>query len=307
MIFLTKKDLNNYEQIGSGKFGIVYQVSDTLAYKIYNETILNKNGFVEVNPALYRSIFYFIKVKRCNKKLKYTDLFQDTIYLDGKFGGIAIPYYQGCTLQTFANSPYKLKKEISKQLIRNNQELKSNFIYPTDYHLGNIIVIDGQAKIIDLDDPLTHITMLPNPILEGISKSRLNETLQDFFGEYDYTSYNHTVEDYLERKRYKERKLNNWLEGFFKEKESIKDYLLMDEESDLETIKELLRNKKYRILYIIKKRCNNDEEIINIIQALERENIHIFDFIIEKKKDRYFTNFPTEEKVLVKKDPISIK
>lgn len=307
MIFLAKKELENYDEIGSGKFGIVYQVSDTLAYKIYNETILNRNGYEETNPALYRSLLYFIRAKRCNQKLKYTDLFQDTIYLDGRFGGVAIPYYPGCTLQTFANSSYKLKKEISKQLIRNNQELNSNFIYPTDYHLGNIIVVDGQAKIIDLDDPLTHISLLPNPVLERISKSRLTETLQDFFGEYDYTSYNHTVEEYLERKRYKERKLNNWLDDFFKEKENQTNYLLMDETSDLETVKELLRNKKYRIIYILKERCRNDEEIIRIVESLEKENIHVFDFIIEEKKEKYFLNFPAEEKVYVKKDPISIK
>lgn len=307
MILIEKKDLNNYEEIGSGKFGTVYQVSDTIAYKIYKEIILSPHGYPQSNPALYRSVLYKYRVLNKNKKLQYTDLFSDTIEMNGDFSGVVIPYYPGCTLETYRYCTYQLKKEISNQLIRNNKELTMNFIYPTDYHLGNIMVVDGQAKIIDLDDPLTHISMFPNPILESISKRRLNETIQDFFGEYEYTVYNHTVEQYLERKRYQKRKVSNWLDGFLQEKENIQNYLLMDETSDLETIKELLRNKSFRVLYMLKERCRNDEEIVRIIQSLKKENISIFDFITEEKQDRYFMNFPVKEKVLVKKDSIPLK
>ena len=63
MISIKTIDLDNLEQIGSGRYGIVYQASDTIAYKVYKDTVLGFRGHPESNPALYRSFLFFMKVK----------------------------------------------------------------------------------------------------------------------------------------------------------------------------------------------------------------------------------------------------
>ncbi len=307
MISITKEELDQYEQLGSGKYGIVYQINDQVAYKIYKETILGKDGFPMINPVLCSSKSRLKRLIKKSKELKYTDLIQDIILLDGHFGGVCIPYYPGCTLETFRHSSYELKKDISKQLIRNNQELKQHFIYPMDYHPGNIMVVNNTAKIIDLDDSLTRICRIPNPLLQKISTSRLNETIQDIFGEYDLTVYGPIVREKLQRKRVDNTPKKNWLDTFLEEKESIQDYLIINEQSNLETVKELLRNHPYRVIYTLKESTKDWNKLLDIIEHLKVQGINLFDFTLEERLERYFQDFPSDNKILVKEDAHSIK
>lgn len=299
MISIKKEELEQYDQLGSGKYGVIYQIDDNVAYKIYKETIKEKNGHPMINPALCVSNARLKRLLNQSKKLQYTDLIQDIIFIDGYFGGVCIPYYPGCTLETLRYSNYELKKDISRQLIRNNQELKNHFIYPMDYHLGNIMVVNDSAKIIDLDDPLTRICRLPNPFFYLTSLGRLNETIQDLFGEFDITLYGKSLFKELQRKRSSYNTSSNWLEQFIAEKESLNDYLLINSGSNLEAIKELLRNHSFRVIYVLKKEPDNDNLLSAIIEYFKCEGINLFDFVLEEKLNHYFMNFPVDNKVLV--------
>ena len=301
MITITKEELDQYEQLGSGKYGIVYQVNDEIAYKIYKETIMGKDGFPMINPILCTSKERLNHLLKLSKELKYTDLIQDIILIDGHFGGVCIPYYPGCTLETFRYSNYELKKDISRQLIRNNQELKDHFIYPMDYHPGNIMVVNNNAKIIDLDDALTRFCRIPNPYFQRISLGRLNETIQDVFGEYDISLYGKSLIKDLKRKRSKYSIRQNWLEDFIKEKEQIKDYLLIHEYSNIEEVKECLRNHQFRVIYLLDEK-EDIEWLSRTIEDLRKEGIPLFDFVLKEKLNFYFMNFPCENKVLVDED-----
>lgn len=299
MISIERDELEKYDQLGSGKYGVIYQVDDNIAYKIYKETIMGKDGYPMINPALCASKARLKRLLNRSKRLQYTDLIQDIILIDGYFGGVCIPYYPGCTLETLRYSNYDLKKDISRQLVRNNQELKNNLIYPLDYHLGNVMVVDDTAKIIDLDDPLTRICRLPDLIYSLSSSGRLNETIQDLFGEFDVTLYNKSLFKKLQRKRSSRNSSSNWLENFIKEKESLNDYLLIHSGSNLEEIKELLRNHSFRVIYVLKEKPDNSNLLPAIIEFFKKEGITIFDFVLEEKLNHYFLNFPVDNKVLV--------
>lgn len=48
------------------------------------------------------------------------------------------------------------------KLVRNSQELTRFRIYPLDLKLDNIMYVDGQVKIIDLDDLYTKYMLIPS-------------------------------------------------------------------------------------------------------------------------------------------------
>lgn len=302
MISVRKEELDQYEQLGSGKYGIVYQINDEIAYKIYRETIMGRDGFPMINPVLCSSKDRIKRLLKRSKELEYTDLIQDIIIIDGHFGGVCIPYYPGCPFETLRYSNYELKKEISRQLIRNNQELKDHLIYPMDYHPGNIMVVNDTAKIIDLDDALTRICRIPNPFFQRTSQRRLNETIQDVFGEFDISLYNKRLIKELKRKRSSYSTSNNWFEQFIEEKEQIKDYLLIHENSNLEEIKELLRNHSFRVIYVLNEKIEDMDKLSKIIDFFQREGISLFDIVLKEKIEHYFTNFPYDNRIIVEEE-----
>ena len=180
MVNITSEELNSLEKIGSGAFGTVY-FKDYKAYKIYHEMIKTDNYIIEKNPSLK---FREIKVKRLlqrSKKLKHTDLIEDIIYIDGSFGGIVMPYYDGETLLNTKNKPLKEKIDISKELVRNAKELTKNRIYSLDCSLKNIMLVNNEVKIIDLDDYNTEVTILPSLTYKRSVVFSLYDSIKSYF------------------------------------------------------------------------------------------------------------------------------
>ena len=120
------------------------------------------------NPMkLYRK-HRFDRMIRLDKKLEYTDLCNDVIFMDGKFSGVCIPFYGYDCLYKLLGMPFDVKMDISNQLVRNSQELTRFRIYPLDLKLDNVMYVDGQVKIIDLDDLYTKYMLIPNFIYKRV-------------------------------------------------------------------------------------------------------------------------------------------
>lgn len=306
MFSITRDDLKKYEKIGTGKYGNVYRINSNNVIKVYLDTI---NGIIAkeliINPALKVSRGRLRRIKKRALKVNNTDLPRDIVVIDGYFYGFVLPYYEGQTLNEARGLSYDEKKYISAQVINNDKELDENKIYPIDYHTDNIMVVDGKPKIIDIDDPLTYYTRLPNLALSKTSMGRLNETIQDFYDEFDLSLYDCYTMSKLQRERPKYSFNRDWLDDYLKDKEAIQDYLIIDEDTDLDLLKELLRNHKFRVLYLMKE--INKDEAVRIINHLIDSDIELFDFIIDIKDDRFFSDFPVKNKILVKKDTKVIK
>ena len=300
MFSITRDDLKKYEIIGYGKYGIVYKVNSDTVIKVYKDTIKDLMGDAIMNPALQVSKRRLSRIKKRSKLVKNTDLARDIVVLDGYFHGFVLPYYEGKTLDDRSDLSYEDKKRLSIELVDNDRELKNHKIYPMDYHTSNIMIVNGKIKILDLDDPLTHYTMLPNIAFSKISMGRLNETIQEFYDELDLSLYGCYTMARLQRKRPGYSNRGDWLEEYLKYKENITDYLLIDENTDIELLKELLRNYRFRILYSLKEK--NPEETVRLLEDFREKNIELFDFILEDDMDSYFSNYPVKNKVLVKKD-----
>ena len=300
MFSITRDDLKKYELVGFGKYGKVYRINSDTVIKVYKDKIKGMVGEAMFNPALQVSKRRLRRITKRAKQVENTDLARDIVVLDGYFHGFVLPYYEGSTLDKSKDLPYEEKKDISKKLVSNDQELKRNCIYPLDYHTDNIMVVDGKVKIIDLDDPLTHFTILPNLALSKLSMGRLNETIQDFYDEFDLSLYGCYTMARLERVRPQYSSSKDWLEKYLEEKEEVKDYLIIDKETDIEVLKELLRNHRFRVLYSLEE--VNSDETVRILEKFREQEIEIYDFLLENKQDRYFSNYPVKNKVLVKKD-----
>ena len=119
------------EFISKGNYGSIFRVGDK-AYKLYHTYIKDDYGIKYKNPELENQRIKLLKIKhlmKLDKKIKSTDLISDTIYVDNRFKGVVLPYYDGEILNLLLNSPYNTKKTISKQLIDNTRELMKNNIY----------------------------------------------------------------------------------------------------------------------------------------------------------------------------------
>lgn len=303
MIQLSRTDLDKYRKIGSGKFGTVYQIDDTIAYKIYYEYIKNARRVEEMNPALFSSKFRIRRLIARDKKLQYTDLIKDYIMINGEFRGVVIPYYEGETLDQLENPSYQLKRDLAIELVRNHKELLDHRIYPTDYHLGNIMVCNGKIKLIDLDDHLTYACSLYHPLLQAYSTGSLNETIRRFFHDKNHF-YNQGINSLLEYEAAKYSQSLDWLDDFLKAKERIKDYLLIDIDSDINIIRELLSNHPYRVLFIMRNYIWDYDQIAYDIESLRNNNIPVYDILNNDSIDTYFNDFPVREKVLVRESNV---
>lgn len=223
MIHITSSNIEKLERIKSGKFGTVYKKDDDIAYKIYHPTVSDDSWKETMNPTLLLpQIRYNVLIKRSNS-LKYSGGVIDKLYVDGKFAGVIIPYYDGVELAQLMDDPIDFKIKLSKKIIRNAKELTANLIYPTDYKLNNILYSNGKVQLIDLDDVKTHICFTPNIIFRSLSINSLGETIQAFLKEHKhlplpkevkksverekffYTSKYNTIEEYLKRKKKKEK------------------------------------------------------------------------------------------------------
>ncbi len=303
MITINEEDISKLEEIGSGKYGTVYRISDSIAYKIYHKSVKDKEGFYIKNPALKHAKRRLAKLKRKKDKLLYTDVLDDIIYIDGKIGGISIPYYDGCVLEDLRDSGYTLKRDVMEQLRRNHQELIDYYIYPHDYHLKNVMYVDNEVKIIDLDDPLTYSCIFPNFLSNLISSSRVNDVAYELFCD-DRWFYNYNIKVLLDKKYNYNIDAQDWLDSYFEEKEKITDYLFIDKDSDISIIKSFIDSHQVRILLLVDRENTTDKDIIDILHRLANENIRVYELVDSNNIGLFTNNYPIRNKVLIKNNNI---
>ena len=231
-----------------------------------------------------------------NDKLQYTDLCSDVVFVDGEFAGICLPYYEGELLLDLMDSPFESKMDISRQLVRNSRELTDNCVYPYDYKLKNMMLVDGEVKILDLDDIITKYSLLPNPYRKRKTIRGLDETIKTFFGEYDRCHfYDFNDGEELSRPRYRLSSNYEGINEYLKEKEKKSKFLIVDYKLlDDDTIPLLLGLKDYRIIVTYYGIEYGKVKPPKILSRVISHNGSIFDFVQYDKLDSYFTNYNVE-------------
>lgn len=306
MIKINSEELKDLEKVGSGLFGAVYKVDDDTAYKVYHPTIKSYGGARIPNPAIPLIKRRIKRFQKRNKKLKITTLPDDYLVINGNVGGIRIPYYDGITLTNLSDSDYSLKKDVSYQLIDAHTELTDNCIYPVDYHLDNVILQDGNIKLIDLDDPLTHVLSLPNPIFRFTSRISLNENICKLFNAFNWP-YTRDVKLKLQRERISDTSKKEFPETFFEERERITSYLVIDINSNIDLIKKYISSRDCRIIFLINRKEMTEEDIMDLIDIYNQQGIEIFDMVDYSEIDNYLTNYKVDREVELSEKNLYIK
>jgi hypothetical protein len=289
MITLTQTNINALEHITHGKFGHIYQ-DGTYAYKIYIPKIHTEYGTVN-NPCLSSSKRKVHRIISRAKQVRYTDLNYEEIYLDRRFGGVRYKYLEGTTLsRIYIGLPYLIKRDISLKLIRNNAELLSNNIYPLDYKLNNIICSeDYEPHIIDLDDVLTKVTLLPSRRYHNEAMFGLKQTIMTFFNDANinllstrqremldsYQTYNPLYQKY--------KTPSSDISEYLVSKEEEREYLFIPIEEALAhifMIKKFQDEKGTKLVLLINKYdYTQEEKQYEILKELKNMGIRIYDIL----------------------------
>lgn len=296
MISITKVDLDNLEKCESGDFGVIYRNNDK-AYKIYKEEI--KVGYANYirNPMRRYRRCRYRRMIDLNDRLQYTDLCSDEVFVDGEFAGICLPFYEGKLLLDLRDSPFDLKMDISRQLVRNSKELTDHYVYPYDYKLKNMVLVDGKVKILDLDDIDTKYSLLPNLYRKRNVIRGLDETIKTFLGEYDrYLSNDFAEGEDISKPRYRLSSNYEGINDYLEEKEKKSKFLIVDYKLlDNDTIPLLLGLKDYKIIVTYSGREYGKVKPPKILSRVISHNGSIFDFVEYDKLDSYLNNYNVSE------------
>ena len=287
MINLNESDIKKLKYINQGTFGMLYQKDDNTAYKIYKDEIKTKYNSYIKNPCLRIPKSHYDLIKEKSKNIKGTEFFKDLIYIDGRFKGVVIPFYQGETLSKYSNIPMNKRIELVTLLINKSKELTKNNIIYTDYKINNIIVQDNDIKLIDLDDLKTHPVIVKDPVLYSYSIYKLNETVQDRFGQEQHLNLNEDVWKRINRQRgfYTIRKSK--LDKYIKNKQTPRDILFIDKDTDISRLKDNTSTYNTNVVYILSKEEKNKEKELQIIDNLKVYKIPLYDFVTIKEFNYY--------------------
>lgn len=303
MISISKDELNQLEVIGCGKFGTVYKKDESIAYKIYHSTIYDDLTGIKIdNPSLLLSPFHFKKLISKSKKLEYSGGVLDTIYLDGKFGGVVIPYYNGDSLSKFIDASFAFKIDLSRKLVQNAKELTSQFIYPFDYRLDNVILEHNQIRIIDIDDVKTHVCMFSNPLYRAFSINSLSTMIQVLFRQYDHSFVNSSVKELLDREKSFSAIQYQKIEEYIQQKEKKIDVLFFHFHSDLKKVYELSNTHDLKCILVLENSAINKQELLKEIHFLQEQGISLYDVVTPNKIDDYPTIENTRDMVLLSEE-----
>ena len=301
MYKLSKEDLKKMDRIGRGVFANVY-LKDGKVFKIYNEKIKAYNDFLGItsvvpNPCLRYSKFKYDYLKKKNSKLKYTDLIDDTLFIDDIFSGVVMPYYEGKTFKEYNREPIETKLSMLKKLIRNAKELTDNHIYPLDYNNNNNIILSGDnVQIIDLDDKLTKII---NPLYIDSSIKELDGAIKSFIGDIDYNDYTHIDKEYIESFMTKPKETKNDTYGKIKnylDRIIIKNnYIFLSNVTDIDKNLEVLRNPNYRIVYMYDSNNNVEKDMVHLM----KKKINIYTIIPKKNMTDFLSSIAYDDLLTV--------
>ena len=299
MLRLKSREIEKYDKLGSGAFGSVYRIDDDLAIKLYHPEVKTLFGGRKANPQLKKRN-RALRIKRIGKDLKHSDLIQDLVYIDDSYAGVVIPFYDGVTLNHMMNAPLETKIDISKQLIRNCKELTEHHIYPLDFKLNNMMYVNGEVKLIDLDDYYTKYLYFNSEIHKRDCVSGLDETIKTYFGEYRECNYNECLDYYLTRERPEGKNKYKDIDSYIKEKDTPYNYLFIDTDSDIEIIKRLKSQGDFRIILLFNSNEYDGELFVDFFNQLEKNGIYVYDMIRKSEFDLYFSNNKTDSMQYVK-------
>ncbi len=301
MVNLSSSDLKKLKAYKSGNFATIY-INGDKAYKIYNEEVKTDNHYIAKNPVLQhrlRSINKCNRLIRLNRKIQYTDLIEDIIYVDGKFAGVVLPSYDAPLFYDLMNEPIERRVELSRKLIKCARELTDHNIYPKDYKLINMFLVNGEAKLIDLDDVFTKVLLLPSKYHREDSIDILDQTIKAFLRENANHTFTQEILSEIERKK---PAINYNYEGI----ESYLDTKLL----------------KYRYVFIDGNFYFTDDRlldgsrvvfvhpgydfrfILSSIQRLKERGIIIYDVSYTKDLENYMIDNPYTECVSVYNDRV---
>ena len=278
MININNKELLNYDLIDQGTFGVVYKVNDDIAYKVYKTHIRNIMNIQMNNPNLTtRKSHYDILLKRKNK-IKESDLIEDILYIDNKFKGVVIKYYDGPNMKKTKDYSFDFRFKVARELINKAKELDRNMIYHTDYRPRNIIVTDDGIKLIDLDDLKTHAFIYPSPLFHYFSVKELGNGIQDLLGAKDHHPLPKKVIKTLSRDKRKKLTTYHSINKYINNKEKGIDVLFIDKDTDISKLKDNTNTYNTNIVYSIEDidKRYEEEYCLSIINNLKMYNIPIY-------------------------------
>ena len=298
MVNLKKEDIKNFELIGQGAFGKIYKCGDKV-YKLYRETVKTTYGSLTKNPSLKYKVGRLNRLISLNDKLEHNDLIEDLVFVNGKFKGVIMPYYEGTLLSQTMDMPLEEKIPLAYQIVRNSKELTKHFIYPLDYKLNNMILVGDDVKFLDLDDYHTKVDLFLNPVHKNSCLKGLDETIKTYFYESKTFPLPREIQEKMLRKLEPLNSEYEDIEHYIRKKSERHNYIFIDDMVDLNYNLELLRNNTYRKIYIYKH--ENIEETVKILLSL---GIPLYDLVSVYDLKKYKNSFLYDECLGIKEDRV---
>lgn len=243
---LTEEYIKNLEFVGAGNFGTLYRNGNVI-YKLYKEEVKGPYYNYHDNPSLNRTFYnkYRLnKLKSLSGKIKNCNLITDFIYIDGKFRGVISNYVEGDILKDKQDKlDVREKTIISKKLIKCVSDLHKNNIYPLDIHLGNVLVDDNlDVNVIDLDDCLTKVRLIGNPMIVRWSNLKLRDTIYSLFRDFScYSRHEDRMSKYIKKKNLPKFSCTfNGMNKYLAYKNIPLKYIFISRDSNIEEIRNLL-------------------------------------------------------------------
>lgn len=243
---LTEEYIKNLEFVGAGNFGTLYRNGNVI-YKLYKEEVKGPYYNYHDNPSLDRTFYnkYRLnKLKSLSGKIKNCNLITDFIYIDGKFRGVISNYVEGDILKDKQDKlDVREKTIISKKLIKCVSDLHKNNIYPLDIHLGNILVDDNLGvNVIDLDDCLTKVRLIGNPMIVRWSNLKLRDTIYSLFRDFScYSRHEDRMSKYIKKNNLSKFSCTfNGMNKYLAYKNIPLKYIFISRDTNIEEIRNLL-------------------------------------------------------------------
>ena len=243
---LTEEYIKNLEFVGAGNFGTLYRNGNVI-YKLYKEEVKGPYYNYHDNPSLNRTFYnkYRLnKLKSLSGKIKNCNLITDFIYIDGKFRGVISNYVEGDILKDKQDKlDVREKTIISKKLIKCVSDLHKNNIYPLDIHLGNVLVDDNlDVNVIDLDDSLTKVRLIGNPMIVRWSNLKLRDTIYSLFRDFScYSRHEDRMSKYIKKNNLSKFSCTfNGMNKYLAYKNIPLKYIFISRDSNIEEIRNLL-------------------------------------------------------------------
>lgn len=304
MLKLDNKYIEKLEYIGCGGFGRLYR-DGNLVYKIYKEKVRSSFCTYISNPSLMYSRLKINKLLSVDKKLIYTDLIKDTIFIDGKFSGVVVPYYDGVTLDNLSDLSYKNKIDLCVQIVRNARELTDNYIYPMDYKLDNIMFASGKIKLIDLDDVLTRVCHVYHRGIYKKSINNLDSTIKDFLNEFHLFPSMYLMGQIANVHSSKNNTYDE-INSYLCRKKIRYPYVIISDNTDLFSNIRLFTDSRVRVIYTCKA-CKGFSELCKKLDVFNNNGVSIYDVVLERNLDKFLKNTLYSKIICAEEDKLQEK